>query len=535
MTNRPDDDEEPLSMDDDDDVEFAPEEVRPESVATTAGSSSEDSPTTQSVRNRFVSNHRRTLIHISDDANKSLFHNVPSVNDFPTTASAASSVASRSAQGELRRDRITDLIRRASCQGDTSLVEAIFPFWRWLKGYEWKTTFVKDLIAGLTVGIMIVPQSMSYATLAGLPVEYGLYSSLLPIYAYSLFGSSRQLAVGPVALMSLLLSSGLSNLLEGEEDDPNYQEKYIQMAIQASFLVGVTNILMGVLRMGFITIFLSHAVISGFTSGAAVIIGASQVKLIVGYETERSDRLHTVLRNLWVNLDQFNWKTFLMGTSSVGVLVLLKSLSRKYPRFKFAKALGPLIVVAVSIVLTVSLGLQNLGIPIVEFIPEGLPNITIDQWFPVQDFGNLFIVVISIVVVGFMESVAIAKSLAAKHKYEIDASQELVGLGMANLMGAVFQSYPVTGSFSRSAVNNESGAQSGISGMITATMVMMVLLFLIPVFEKLPQNVLAAIVISGVISLVDIQEAMHLFKVRGFWRYPYRFIPSFMVKPLTQF
>jgi sulfate transporter 4 len=266
----------------------------------------------------------------------------------------------------------------------------------------------------------------------------------------------------------------------------------------------------------FVTIFLSHAVISGFTTGAAVIIGMSQVQYIFGYKVERSDVIYEILHNIFASIDEFNWRTFTMGMLSIITLVSLKSIGKQYPKYKWVRAMGPLTVTTVTIILTVAFSLDDKGIPIVGSIPKGLPKFTASEWTPIENFEKLYMVVISIVIVGFMESIAIAKQLASKHKYEIDPSQELIGLGMANFLGGMFQAYPVTGSFSRSAVNNESGAESGISGMVTATMVGVVLLFLTPVFEKLPLNVLAAIVISGVLGLLDYEEAMYLWRVHKF-------------------
>ena len=311
--------------------------------------------------------------------------------------------------------------------------------------------------------------------------------------------------------------------------------------------------------------------------GAAIIIGLSQVKYIFGYDVDRSKKMHVVLKNIFQNIDQFNYKTFLMGTASILLLLTMKHLGKTNKKLKFLRAIGPLTVTALAISLTAILGLdESKGIPIVASIPKGLPSFTAGEWFPIEsNFSEVFLVVIAIAIVGFMESIAsklrmialevcckdtlltdtphchsfvllVAKTLASKHKYEIDSSQELVGLGMvrknlsqfracfpsytinvltasyftrtmkANLLGGMFQSYPVTGSFSRSAVNHESGAQSGISAIVTATMVGIVLLCLTAVFELLPLNVLAAIVISGVIGLLDYPEALYLWKVHKF-------------------
>ena len=238
-------------------------------------------------------------------------------------------------------------------------------------------------------------------------------------------------------------------------------------------------------RLGFVTIFLSHAVVSGFTTGAAVIIGLSQVKYLFGYDIPKSDVLHEVIQNIIAGIDQFNYKTFLVGGIGVLVLLAMKHIGKTYPKCKWVRAAGPLTVCVVSIVLNVIFDLESKGIPVVGAIPKGLPTVTTDVWFPMENADKLMVLVFSITIVGFMESIAIGKQLASKHKYELDSSLELIGLGMANFCGAIFNSYPVTGSFSRSAVNNESGAQSGISGIVTATIVGLVLLFMTTVFEKM--------------------------------------------------
>lgn len=459
------------------------------------------------ARRRFVTKHRETLDYIQTDGLTNRRYSVPDSrsNHYPKYGMSK-------AVATLKEDW--------KKRSGPEWLEIFLPMVKWLKIYEWKTAFLQDVIAGCTVGVMVVPQSMSYAKLAGLPVEYGLYSALMPVFAYSMFGSSRQLAVGPVALISLLLSTGLSHELEksgiNRDNTPNYDEIYNTLSIQVSFLVGLMYIVLGLLRLGFITIFLSHAVISGFTSGAAVIIGMSQLKYIFGYEVERSDVLHELLVHIFSKIKEFNYKTFLVGGASVLMLLTCKNVGKSYPRFKFIRAMGPLAVSVITIVLNVIFDLESKGIPAVGTIPKGLPSVTTNVWFPLENAKNLMLVVFSITIVGFMESIAIGKQLASKHKYEIDSSVELIGLGMSNFVGAIFNAFPVTGSFSRSAVNNESGAQSGISGMVTATIVALVLLFLTPVFEKMPLCVLAAIVISGVLGLLDYEEAIYLWKVHKF-------------------
>ena len=469
----------------------------------------------------LVTRHRQALDRLLQDSVQGRRHPVPHRAGSSTADLHENSNHNDPSLSSQTSTWISGLRRQYQKQTeDLHWLEVMLPCSRWLKSYRWKEALGADIVAGLTVGVMVLPQSMSYAKLAGLPVEYGLYSALFPIYSYAIFGSSRQLAVGPVALISLMLKTGLTDVLknQGFEEGvtPEYQQVYNRLAIEASFLVGVSYILMGLARLGFVTIFLSHAVISGFTTGAAVIIGSSQVKYILGYDISSSKRLHELLKNIFKGIDQFNWKTFVIGSLSILALIFLKNIGKTYPKLKWVRALGPLAVTAITIILTVAFRLDEKGIPIVGNIPSGLPSFTADEWFPIPHFDKLFVVVAGIVIVGFMESIAIAKQLASKHKYEIDSSQELIGLGMSNLAGAMFQAYPVTGSFSRSAVNNESGAKSGISGMVTATLVAFSLLLLTPVFEQLPTAVLGAIVISGVIGLIDYPEAINLWKVHKF-------------------
>lgn len=371
--------------------------------------STERITTEESLRRRtpFVSRHRKALNHISADSLQARRHAVPSRaarssdqdsngdDNNSTTWWGKWALACREAMAE---------------KGPNDWLGTILPMYVWLKGYPWKTALIQDLVAGLTVGVMIVPQSMSYAKLAGLPVQYGLYSAFVPVFTYSLFGSSRQLAVGPVAIISLLLSTGAAQILNSEgiaTEDPVYHTRYAQLAIQLSFLVGVTNILMGMMQMGFVTNFLSHAVISGFTSGASVIIGMSQVKYIFGYDVERSDRFHEVLKNIFENIEEFNYKTFVMGTCGIGVLMLMKHVGKTVPKFKFMRALGPLTVTTFAIILSVAFDFgEESGIPLVGNIPSGFPSFTAIDWFPLQSLDKLFLITISIAIVGFMESIA---------------------------------------------------------------------------------------------------------------------------------
>jgi sulfate transporter 4 len=418
----------------------------------------------------FQSIHRRNLNHIATDGIQSKRHSVPEVG------------SERKPFRTIARELMTEHMRPRSRD---EWIGTFIPCYTWLRTYDWRAILLTDILAGIAVGVMAVPQSLSYAKLADLPVEYGLYSVLFPIMAYSVFGSSRQLSVGPVALVSLILGTGLNNQMAAmgiSKDDPNYYDVRTTLAIQTSLLVGILNIVMGLIRLGFVTIFMSHAVISGFISGASIVIGMSQLKGILGVQAE-GDNVQRILASIFASIGSFNYKTFLMGMSSLATLILFKQASKKYPKQKWLRAIGPLFVTAVTILVTWGFNLSANGIPVVKYIPAGFPAVTIDRWVPIKDFGTLMPTALSITIIGFIESIAIVKSLAAKHKYEVDASTELIGLGVANFVGAMFQAFPVTGSFGRSAVNDQSGAQSGVSGMVTALLVGMVLLFLTDVFE----------------------------------------------------
>ena len=357
------------------------------------------------------------------------------------------------------------------------------PIFRWLKDYKVGRDLPKDLLAGATVGMMVIPQGMSYAKLAGLPVEYGLYAAFTPVIFYSLFGTCRQLAVGPVAVLSLMLSAGLTPLVtdDGEVTTEEQQNEYNILAIQTSMMVGAIYIAMGLLRLGFVTIFLSHAVTSGFTSGTAVIIAMSQLKYILGINIPRSDQIIEILRNIFAHISDFNWKTFVLGTSCIITLLFMKELGKRYKKFKWVRYAGPLVVTAFCILLSYLLDFDALGIPIVKTIPPGLPDLTVSWWSPLDT--RIFKTVFLIVIVGFMESISIARQLAAKNQYDLDPSLELLGLGVSNFCGSMFQSYPITGSFSRSAIKQDTGAVSNISGIITGLIVMITLLLLTSIFE----------------------------------------------------
>ncbi|XP_020689218.1 probable sulfate transporter 4.2 isoform X2 [Dendrobium catenatum] len=382
-------------------------------------------------------------------------------------------------------------------------MELFLPCTRWIRTYNWREFLQADLMAGVTVGIMLVPQAMSYAKLAGLHPIYGLYSSFVPIFVYSIFGSSRQLAIGPVALVSLLVSNVLSKIVDSSD------KLYTELAILLAFMVGVLECLMGLFRLGWLIRFISHSVISGFTTASAIVIALSQAKYFLGYNIERSSKIVPLIRSIIAGASDFKWPPFVMGSFILGILLLMKELGKTKKNLRMLRAAGPL--TAVLLGTSFVKIFHPSSISLVGDVPQGLPKFSVPREF--QHAKSLISTAVLITGVAIMESVGIAKALAAKHGYELDSNQELFGLGVANICGSFFYSYPTTGSFSRSAVNHESGAKTGLSGITMGIIMGCALLFMTPLFRDIPQCVLAAIVVSAVMGLVEHKEAFFLWRV----------------------
>ena len=353
-----------------------------------------------------------------------------------------------------------------------------------------------DAFAGLTTAIMLIPQSMAYAMLAGLEPIIGLYASTIPVAIYALFGSSRQLAVGPVAMVSLLVAAGVGPLAG---DDPAV---YATLAAGLMLLVGLLQWGMGMARLGFLVKFLSHPVIAGFTSAAALIIGFSQLKHILGVSIPRSHHVHTILLNAFQQLDSVHGATLTIALVSAALLIGLKRFAPRFPRF--------LLVVASGAIAVWGLGLD--GVAVVGDVPRGLPGVKLPA-LSMEEILGLLPIGITIALVSFMESISVAKNFARANRYEVDSNQELNALGLANVVGAFFQGYPVTGGFSRTAVNAQAGARTPLAGLLTAGVVVLTLLFLTPAFYHLPKAVLATIIMTAVFGLVNVSEAKHLWAV----------------------
>ena len=383
-------------------------------------------------------------------------------------------------------------------------IKELIPILEWLPNYN-SSRLKGDFIAGITVSIILIPQGIAYALIAGLPPIYGLYCALVPQLVYAIFGSSRQVAIGPVAMDSLIVATGVSTLALAGSDS------YIAIAILLALMVGSIQFLLGVFRLGFIVNFLSKPVISGFTSAVALTIGINQFRNLFGVDFVQSDQIQYVLEDIWFNIIDFNSHTTLIGLISVGVIILLRKINKKIP--------NALLVVVVGIFTIRYFGDEFSDVAIVKDIPSGLPSFSFPE-MDISQMQELLPIALTLVMVGYLETISIGKSLEAKQdEYKLRPNQELIALGLSNIIGSWFKAYPSTSSFSRSAINQESGATTGMASLVSVVMVLLTLLFLTPLFYHLPKTVLAAIIIVAVFGLVNIKEAIFLWKANNldFW------------------
>ncbi len=376
------------------------------------------------------------------------------------------------------------------------------PVLQWGRAYN-REALVSDGVAALIVTIMLIPQSLAYAMLAGLPPEVGLYASVAPLLLYAVFGTSRVLAVGPVAVVSLMTAAAIGH------HAPAGTPEYWAVAITLAFLSGLLLLSMGLLRLGFLANFLSHPVISGFISASGILIAASQLRTLMGVSAEGHNFLDLSL-SLMSQLGQVHVLTLAIGAATVaflfwvrsGLKPLLQRLGMKPRAADVVAKTGPVAAIAVTTLLTWALDWQVQGVKIVGAVPQGLPPFTLPLW----DLGlwqALLVPALLISVVGFVESVSVGQTLAAKRRQRIEPDQELVALGSSNLSAALTGGFPVTGGFARSVVNFDAGAQTPAAGVFTAAGITLASLFLTPALYYLPQATLAATIVVAVLSLVD--------------------------------
>lgn len=380
----------------------------------------------------------------------------------------------------------------------------LFPILDWGSRYN-RANFMGDLTAAVIVTIMLIPQSLAYALLAGLPAEVGLYASILPLVAYAVFGTSRVLAVGPVAVVSLMTASALAPL--GLESLP----AYIAAAAVLALISGAILLAMGALRLGVVANFLSHPVIAGFIAASGLLIAASQLKHILGVSVH-GHTLPEILSGLVHHLPEMSFATLLIGALALGFLVwvrkgMAQTLQNKLglePNLaKTIARVGPIFAVIGTTVLVWAFNLPAFGVAVVGTVPTGLPPFGI----PMLDWELIPALVgpaVLISVIGYVESVSVAQTLASKRKQRIDPNQELIALGASNVSSALSGGYPVTGGFARSVVNFDAGAETPAAGAFTAIGLLVAAMFLTPMLFFLPKATLAATIIVAVLSLVDL-------------------------------
>ncbi len=383
-------------------------------------------------------------------------------------------------------------------------IAKFLPFLAWINELKNPETLKADVIAGLTVALVLVPQSMAYAQLAGLPPQYGLYASFLPVMVAALMGSSRQLGTGPVAVVSLLTAAALQPYATNPET-------YVAYAALLAFGVGVFQFALGAFKLGLVINFLSHPVVVGFTNAAAIIIGTSQLAKIFGVVKPDADHTYEQILGVLVNASQdMHLWTLLAAIVAFTIMILVKKYTPKLPSVLLAVVITTFISWIMDFGMPIEEG--GLGGAIIGTIPEGLPAIVIPS-FDIAVMSQMTITAITIGLIGFMEAISIAKAMAAQTKQRLDADQELMGQGLSNIVSSFCQGYAVSGSFSRSAVNISAGAVTGFSSVVTAVIVGITLLWLTPLLFHLPQATLAAVIIMAVINLIKFGPIKHAWKV----------------------
>lgn len=376
-------------------------------------------------------------------------------------------------------------------------MKSFLPILQWLPKYR-KEMLFGDAISGITAGILAIAQGMAYAMIAGLPPVFGLYAAMTPQIIYVLLGTSRQLSIGPVAMDSLIVAAGISAIgIVGIEE-------YILAAVFLAFFVGIIQVILGVLKLGFLANFLSKPVLNGFTSAAALIIGLSQLKHMLRVDMQQTNKIHILFQEVILNFSETHFLSLGLGLVGIILIKVFQKINKKIPAILIVVSLGTIVMYFTQWHLQ--------GIKIVGEIPVGLPKIGIPK-LDKQLIIDLFPVAITLAVVGFTEAISIAKAIEEKHtEYQVDPNQELIAVGSGNIIGSFVQSYPTTASFSRSAIQDQGGAKSGIASLFSAALVLLTLLFLTPLFYYLPIPILAAIIMVSIFGLIDIKYPIQLWK-----------------------
>ncbi|CAN4104312.1 unnamed protein product [Withania somnifera] len=393
-------------------------------------------------------------------------------------------------------------------------IQYVFPILDWGRYYN-LSKFKGDLIAGLTIASLCIPQDIGYAKLANMDPQYGLYSSFVPPLVYAFMGSSRDIAIGPVAVVSLLLGS----MLQQELDPVKQKHEYQRLAFTATFFAGITQFILGFLRLGFLIDFLSHAAIVGFMGGAAITISLQQLKGLLGIKkfTKNTD-IVSVMRSVFVAAHHgWNWQTIVIGVSFLAFLLVAKFIGKKNKKYFWVPAIAPLISVILSTFFVFIFHAEKHDVQIVRHIDQGInPPSVKEIYFSGENLTKGFKIGVIAGLIALTEAVAIGRTFAAMKDYQLDGNKEMVALGTMNIVGSMTSCYVATGSFSRSAVNNMAGCQTAVSNIIMSLVVLLTLELITPLFKYTPNAILASIIISAVIGLIDIDAMTLLYKIDKF-------------------
>lgn len=373
-----------------------------------------------------------------------------------------------------------------------------FPIIQVLKDYN-LDKFKADLVAGTTVGVVLVPQGMAYAVIAGLPPIYGLYAGLVPLFVYPLFGTSRHISIGPVAIDMLILAAGLG-FLAGDD----MGEKVV-LAVMIAVMTGTFQILMGFMKLGFVFNLFSRPVISGFTIAAPIIIILSQVGTLINVEIPNSQFIHEMIYYIWQQLGYIHYPSLGLSVFFILFLVLMRRFYAKLPE--------SVILVAITIIVVSFVSISQWGIEQVGQIPSGIPKFAIPE-FDTDTVKQLAPNAFTLALIQFMTVASLSKSFARKHSYTVNPNKELIAVGSSNVIGGLFQSLPVSSSFTRSAIAEQGGAKTSLHNVFAGLLILFTLLFLTPLFEILPEPLLGAIIVVSVSSLVDIKELKFLINTK---------------------
>lgn len=362
-----------------------------------------------------------------------------------------------------------------------------------------RKSFFSDILAGVVVALILIPQAIAYAQLAGLAPQQGLYAALVAPIVAVLFGSSTKLSTGPVAIVSLITASAFSTIGVMDTD------QIVSYGILLAILVGLIQLIFGFLRMGVIVNFISHPVMIGFSNAAALIIATSQLPKVFGIKIDNYDHHYQTMYHFILALpSSVHSMSLLFALSAIALIIVIKKIHPMTP--------GVLFVMMLSICASWFIKFEDYGGSVVGSIPPGLPQLSFID-IGVEDSATLFSTAVIIAILGFMESVSVAKSLAIKSGEKINASQEFIGQGLANIASGIAQGYPVAGSFSRSAVNYSAGAVTGFSSIVASTCVLVALVFLTPLLYHLPQSVLSSIIIASVLNLINFKKIIDIYKI----------------------